>query len=109
MFQIYIEINFKLNIIKRFNNRTKSFILIVKITGVYVYTSINFFLSTITIRDKYFIPLVSKILNRLKGTKVYTEINFKNVYNLIRVKKNEWKTIFRTRYELFEYYIFFSG
>ena len=106
MYKNYIDTKFKSNFTKRSNNRTKAFILFVKkILRLCVdYKR----LIAITIRNKYFIPLVSKNLDRLKRAKVYTKLNFKNVYNLIGVKKNpEWKTVFRTRYGLFKYYVMF--
>ena len=61
-------------------------------------------LNAISIKDKYFISLVINILNRLKRAKIFTKLDIREAYNLIRIKfEDEWKTAFRTRYENFEY------
>ena len=44
--------------------------------------------------------------NKLSKAIYFTKLNFKGVYNLIRMKtKKEWKTTFRIRYEHYEYLI----
>ena len=61
-------------------------------------------LNAISIRDKYPIPLVSEILDRLSQAKIFTKLDLRGAYNLIRIRKgDEWKTAFRTRYGSFEY------
>ena len=63
-------------------------------------------LNAITVSDRYPIPLISEILDRLRRAKRYTKIDLRGAYNLIKVKEgDEWKTAFRTRYGLFEYYV----
>jgi hypothetical protein len=48
------------------------------------------------------------MLNQLKSCRFFTKIDLTDVYNRIRIKKNdEWKTTFRIRYEHFEYLMMF--
>ena len=52
-------------------------------------------LNIITIKDCYILPLVDKLRDRLYRTKVFTKLDLKGVYNLIRIKEGkEWKTAF---------------
>lgn len=49
-------------------------------------------------------PLISGLLDQLGQAKIYTKIDLRGAYNLVRVKEgDEWKTAFRTRYRHFEY------
>ena len=60
--------------------------------------------SNITIKDSYPLPLISETLDRLKGAKIFTHLDLREAYHLIRIKEgDEWKTAFRTRYGLYEY------
>jgi hypothetical protein len=61
-------------------------------------------LNAITIKDRYALPLVTELRDRLKGAKIFTKLDLQGAYNLIRIKEGEeWKTAFRTRYGHFEY------
>ena len=61
-------------------------------------------LNAITVKNKYPIPLVSEILDRLKKAKRFTKLDLRGAYNLIRIKQgDEWKTTFRSRYGSFDY------
>jgi hypothetical protein len=45
-----------------------------------------------------------ELQDRVRGAKIFTKIDVKNGYNLIRIKpSNEWKTVFKTWYGLYEY------
>jgi hypothetical protein len=44
-------------------------------------------LNVVTILNRYPIPLISKILNRLGKAKIFTKIDLHNVYHLIRIKE----------------------
>jgi hypothetical protein len=60
----------------------------------------------IIVKNRHSLFLVEKILDRFSGAAVYIKFNFKNVYYRIRIrKKDEWKTIFRIRYNNLEYKI----
>ena len=63
-------------------------------------------LNSITIKNRYPLPLIRKILDRLYYTKVYSKIDIIAAFNRIRITKGEeWKTAFRTRYYLYKYLI----
>ena len=50
------------------------------------------------------LPLISKTFDRVQGAKIFTKLDLRGAYNLVRVKEGkEWKTAFRTRYGHFEY------
>ena len=45
-------------------------------------------------------------LNQIRGAKYFTRLDLRSAYNLIRIKDgDEWKTLFRTRYGLFEFLV----
>ena len=63
-------------------------------------------LNVVIIKNKMSLSLIDETLNRLMKVVYFIKLNFKNAYYRIKIKiKNEWKTIFRTRYELFEYVV----
>ena len=67
-------------------------------------------LNTITTKDRYALPLADELRDRLSGAKVFTKLDLRGAYNLIRIKKGEeWKTAFRYRYGHFEYQIILFG
>jgi hypothetical protein len=61
-------------------------------------------LNKIRIKNRYLFLLIGEILDRFSGVAVYAKLDLKNTYYKIRIrKKDEWKTIFRTKYNYFEY------
>ena len=63
-------------------------------------------LNKITIKNRYPLPLISELLDRVKRAKIFTKLDLRNAYGLIRIKTgDEWKTAFRTRYGHFEYLV----
>ena len=63
-------------------------------------------LNEMTIRNSYPLPLISELLDRVKGAKVFTKLDLKSAYNLVRIKEgDEYKTAFRTRYGHFEFLV----
>jgi hypothetical protein len=65
-------------------------------------------LNKIIRKIRHFLSLIIQMLNQLKNCRFFTKIDLTNVYNRIRIKKNdEWKTTFRIRYEHFEYLMMF--
>ena len=56
-----------------------------------------------TIKNRYPLPLVKETLMRLPQACIFTKLDVRVAYNLIRMKEgDEGKTGFRTRYGLFE-------
>ena len=63
-------------------------------------------LNAITIKNRYPLPNIEELQQRLQGAKWFTSIDLRGAYNLIRMKAGEeWKTAFRTRYGLYEYMV----
>jgi hypothetical protein len=63
-------------------------------------------LNAITVKDKYPLPLIDNLIERLSQAKVFTALDLRGAYNLVRVREgDEWKTSFRTRYGQFEYLV----
>jgi hypothetical protein len=63
-------------------------------------------LNDITIKNRYPLPLISEMRDRLQGACWFTGLDLKGAYNLIRIKEGEeWKTAFRTRYGHYEYLV----
>ncbi|KAJ1579475.1 hypothetical protein NDA11_007601 [Ustilago hordei] len=61
-------------------------------------------LNQITIRNRYPLPLIDELLDRLCKARFFTRIDLRGAYNLLRIAKgDEWKTAFCTRYGLFQY------
>ena len=59
-----------------------------------------------TVKNRYPLPLISELLDRLSGTVVFSKIDLKNAYHRIRIHKgDEWKRAFRTRYRYYEYLV----
>jgi hypothetical protein len=57
-----------------------------------------------TVKNRYPLPLISELPDRLKHALRYTKIDLRAAYNLLRIAlSEEWKTAFRTRYGHFEY------
>ena len=49
---------------------------------------------------------MDELRDRVSGAKIFSKIDLKTGFNLIRIKKgDEWKTAFRTRYGLYEYLV----
>ena len=48
--------------------------------------------------------MISEILDRLGRARIFTKLDLRGAYNLIRIRKgDEWKTAFRTHYGSFEF------
>lgn len=63
-------------------------------------------LNRVTIKNRYPLPLIDELLDRLRTAKWFTKIDLRNAYHQIRIAKGEeWKTAFRTRYGLYEYQV----
>jgi len=63
-------------------------------------------LNAVTIKNRYPLLLISKILDRLSYIKRFTKLDLRDTYYRIRIKEgNEWKTTFRTRYSYYEYIV----
>jgi transposase InsO family protein len=60
-------------------------------------------LNRVTIMNRYPLPLMDELRDRVAGSKIFSKIDLKSAYNLVRIKPgDEWKTAFRTRYGHYE-------
>ncbi len=56
-----------------------------------------------TIKKAYPLPLISDLLDNLKGAKYFTKFDVRWGYNNIRIRSgDEWKAAFKTKFGLFE-------
>ena len=63
-------------------------------------------LNNITIKNRYPLPLITELQDKLHSAKWFTTLDLKGAYNLIRIKEGEeWKTAFRTKRGLYEYLV----
>jgi len=63
-------------------------------------------LNAITIPNRYPLPLMQELQDRVQGAKWFTKLDLKNGFNLIRIREgDELKTAFRTRYGLHEFQV----
>ncbi|XP_075180996.1 uncharacterized protein LOC142251834 [Anomaloglossus baeobatrachus] len=63
-------------------------------------------LNKITIRNRYPLPLIPELLERVQQAKIFTKLDLRGAYNLLRIRPgDEWKTAFRCRYGHFEYLV----
>ena len=46
-------------------------------------------LNKVTIKNRYSLPLISKMLDRLSGAKVYTKLDLRDAYYRLRIKKGD--------------------
>ncbi|KAK3543051.1 hypothetical protein QTP70_010558 [Hemibagrus guttatus] len=54
-------------------------------------------LNTITVPYPYPLPLVPAVLEQLRGARMFTKLDLRSAYNLVRIHKgDEWKTAFHT-------------
>lgn len=67
-------------------------------------------LNAITVRNRYPLPLIPELLERLQRATVFTKLDLRGAYNLVRIREgDEWKTAFATRYGHFEFTVMGFG
>ena len=63
-------------------------------------------LNDITIKNKYSLPLIDSAFVPLRGATVFTKLDLRNAYHLVRIREgDEWKTGFTTPLGHFEYLV----
>ncbi len=61
-------------------------------------------LNKITVKFRYPLPLVPAALEQLRGARIFTKLDLRSAYNLIRIREgDEWKTAFVTPTGHYEY------
>jgi len=104
MLKAYIETN----LAKGFNQRSSSGvaapILLAKKQDGGLWLCVEYWaLNVGTIKIRYPLPLILKMLDRLRGAWIFTKLHFRNAYHPIRNEDGEeFKTTLRTRYDQFQ-------
>ncbi len=63
-------------------------------------------LNNVTVKFRYPLPLVPSALEQLREATIYTKLDLRSAYNLIRIKEgDEWKTAFLTTRWHYEYQV----
>ena len=103
----YIDKNLKSGFIAQFKSSAGAPILFIKKKDSSLRLCVDYWgLNKVSVKDKYPIPLITKILDRLSKAKTFTKLDLRGAYNLIRIKEgDEWKTAFWTRYSSFEFQV----
>ena len=68
------------------------------------------YLNKWTIKNAYLLPLISKLMDKIKDGKYFMKLDIRWGYNNIRIKEgDEWKAAFKTNRGLFEPTVMFFG
>ena len=88
MLKDYLEKILYLGIIRRLTSPIIAPLLFVSKKDVILYLCIDYKgLNVVTILNRYSIPLIFKILNRLGKAKIFIKIDLYNIYYLIKIKE----------------------
>jgi transposase InsO family protein len=61
------------------------------------------YLNSVTEKNAYPLPLISEIIEKLKGARIFTKMDLRWGYYNVRIREgDEWKAAFATRYGAFE-------
>jgi hypothetical protein len=101
----YIETNLANGFIQRSASPAEAPILYAKKKDVGLRLCVDYrALNSATIKNRYPLPFISEMHDRLRGARIFTKLDLRNAYHLIRIKEgDEYKTAFRTRYGQFDY------
>lgn len=67
-------------------------------------------INKITKKNRYPLPRIDELLDRLSRARIFSKIDLKSGYNLVRIADgDEWKTAFRTRYGSYEFLVMHFG
>ena len=68
------------------------------------------FLNSITVKNKYPLPLIDDLIQSLRGARYFTKLNIRWGYNNVQMwDGDEWKAAFHTNWGLFEPLVMFFG
>ena len=67
-------------------------------------------LNEVTIKNKYPLPMINDLFDRLQGAKVFSKIDLRSGYHQLKIRDQDIpKTAFTTRYGLYEYTVMSFG
>jgi len=62
------------------------------------------------VKNRYPLPLISEMPDRLHGAQIFTKLDLSNAYHLIRIMQGDkYKTAFCTQYHQFKYQVMLFG
>jgi hypothetical protein len=65
-------------------------------------------LNAATVKNRYPLPLIDDLVNKLQGARYFTKLDVRWGYNNVRIKEgDEWKAAFRTNRGMFEPLVMF--
>ena len=101
----YIKINLVNGFIRSFKSPAGAPILFDRKPDKSLHLCVDYWgLNNITIKNRYPLPLIGELLDRLGRAKRFTQSDLTNAYYWMRIHKgDEWKTAFRTQYSHFKY------
>ena len=68
------------------------------------------YLNKWTVKDAYPLPLISDLMNKLRGKKYFTKMNVRWGYNNVCIREGDkWKAAFKTKFGLFKPTVMFFG
>lgn len=63
-------------------------------------------LNKITVKNKYWLPLLSSAFDLIQGATVFIKLDLRNAYHLVRIREeDEWKTAFNIPNGHYEYLV----
>ena len=103
----YCEANLRKGYIKHSQSPCRAPVLFVKKADGTLKLCVDYRgLNKITTKNRYPLPLVGELLDRISHAKYFTKFDVRDGYNRLRIAPGEeWKTAFQCRYGLFEYTI----
>ena len=109
IFKNYFDENLAFDKIKHFIIDIDSFVLFVFKNNDNLKLYIDYKnLNIVFFKNKYSLSFINETFDRLINVTYFIKLNLKNAYYRIHIRENnEWKTIFRIKYNLFEYVIIF--
>jgi hypothetical protein len=101
----YIEANLGNEFIQRSSLRVAARILFAKKKDAGLRLCVDYrALNLAPVKNRYPLPLIAEMLDHLREARIFTKLDLRGAYNLIRIKEgDEYKRAFRTRYSQFEY------
>jgi hypothetical protein len=67
-------------------------------------------LNEVTIKNKYPLPRIEDLFDQMKRASVFSKINLRSGYHQLKIRESDIpKTVFRTRYGLYEYTVMSFG
>jgi len=110
-FKAYIEMNLALDFIERPSYSAATPILFAKNHGGGLWFCVdNWALNLGTGKDKYPLPLMLKLIDRVRDARIVSKVELRNSYHLMRIKDlNEFKTAFGTCDDQFENWVMHFG